>query len=173
MLPELVGAMTTLTQTVNNMQKQLRDGSISRTAALSLHANDQRAVATMQNLSNTAAGRSSENWARPAGNGKPLLDKTVELTKTFQDMADAKALASTPLSSLAEKVRAGQLSAEEMFPQPAEELRSMLVTLGTVIGCNLEEAHLLAAKILAVAANGGTFAVLGESGCMLDEATNC
>ena len=160
-----------LTETVNEMQKQLRDGSINKSSTASLHDSDQRAVETVQKLLNTIAGRGSENWARHAGNCKRLLDKNVELMKTFQDVADTKSLASTPLSTLFEKVRSGQLSAEDMFPQLAEELREMLVRLGTVVGSSLEEAHLLAAKFLAVGASGGTFAILSESTGTLDDAT--
>ena len=88
-----------LTETVNEMQRQLRDGSISKISTASLHDSDQRAVATVQNLLNTIAGRGSENWALHAGNCKQLLDKSVELMNTFQDVADTKPLASTPLST--------------------------------------------------------------------------
>ena len=128
---QLVGAVFMLTEIVTEMKKQLRDGSSIRTSATSLHANDQGAVTTVQDLNNTIAGRRSENWARHAGNCKWLMDNYVELTKTSQDVADAKTLASTPLSSPFEKVRSGQLSAEDMFSQPAEKLRNMLVRLGT------------------------------------------
>ena len=58
-----------------------------------------------------------------------------------------------------------------MFPQPAEELREMLVRLGTAVGSSLEEAHPLAAEFLTVGASGGTFANLGESSCTLDDTT--
>ena len=58
-----------------------------------------------------------------------------------------------------------------MFPQPADELKEMLVRLGTVVGSSMEEAHMPAANFLAVGASGGTFATLGESSCNLDDAT--
>ena len=105
-----------ITETVNEMQKQLRHGSINKLSTASLHDSDQRAVATVQKLLNAIAGRGSEKWARHAGNCKRLLDKNVELMKTFQDVADTKSLASTPLSTLFEKVTSGQLSAKDMFP---------------------------------------------------------
>lgn len=166
----LVAAISTIAASVEGMQKQLTRTAARPTAAAALHADDARAVQVIGELGRTINTK-TENWAKHAANSKAMMDKAVEITDIIKTSADSAALASAPMSTVKSLVTAGKLSPEQVFPQPAEELRELLIEVLSVAGSNLEEAYLLAAKFLAVGANGGTFAILGDASCALDDST--